>query len=72
MGLSLVPSVCLGKWWVKRPTLRLLTSRTSADMLTGEGDAMASRIDNLTARQASSRSMMMPRAWSVTGSGIML
>jgi len=32
---------------------------------------MPRRIDNLTARQALSRQMMMPRAWSVTGSGIM-
>jgi hypothetical protein len=49
-----------------------LTRRRSADILIDEGDAMPSRIDNLTARQASSRQMMMPRAWSVTGSGIML
>jgi hypothetical protein len=54
-----------------RRTLELLTACTFADILMSEGDAMPSRIDNLTTRQASSRRMMMPRAWSVTGSGIM-
>ena len=33
---------------------------------------MPSRTDNLTVNNASSLQMMMPRAWSVTGSGIML
>ncbi len=33
---------------------------------------MPSRQDNLTPHNASSQQMMMPRAWSVTGSGIML
>jgi hypothetical protein len=37
-----------------------------------EGDVMPSRTDNLTVQETSSQQMMMPRAWCVGGSGIML
>ncbi len=33
---------------------------------------MPSRLDKLIPHNVSSRQMMMPRAWSVTGSGSML